>query len=107
MSRMDRVLLRESSPESFSLLDKGIPPSSSGSIDCTSLVCDIWSRKFRERTDGTAHRRNSEPAVRWTSNVDCDYSRKLGRINEADTLSRADERQGEKIGHEESHGLVK
>ena len=89
-------------------LDKGISPSSSGSIDCgaTSLVCDIWSREFRERTGGTAHRRSSEPAVRWASNVDCDYPRKLGRINETDTLSRADEREGEKIRHEESHRLV-
>ena len=105
---MDRVLLGESLPESFSLLDKVIPPSSSGSIDCgaTSLVRDVWSGEFRERTGGTAHRRSSEPAVRWASNVDCDYPRKLGSINEADTLSRADEREGEKIGHEESHELV-
>ena len=73
---MDRVLLGESLPESFSLLDKGIPPRGSGSIDCgdTSLVRDVWSREFREGTGGTAHRRNSEPAVRWTSNVDCEYS---------------------------------
>ena len=106
---MDRLLLGESLPEKLSLLDKGIPPSSSGSIDCgaTSLVRDVWSIEFRERTGGTAHRRSSEPAVGWASNVDCDYPRKLGRINEADTLSRADEREDEKIRHEESHGLVK
>ena len=105
--RTDSTLV-ESLPESLSLLDKGIPPSSSGSIDCgaTSLVRDVWNREFRERTGGTAHRRSSEPAVRWASNVECDYPRKLGRINEADTLSRADEREGEKIRHEESHGLV-
>ena len=105
---MDRVLLGDSLPESLSLLDKGIPPSSSGSIDCgtTSLVRDVWSREFRERTGGTAHRKSSEPAVRWASNIDCDYPRKLGRTNEADTLSRADEREGEEIRHEESHGLV-
>ena len=105
---MDRVLLGENVPKIFPLFDKGIPPSSSGSIDCgaTSLVCDVWSREIRERTGSTAHRRSSEPAVRWASNVDCDYSRKLGRINEADTLYRADERGGEKIGHEESRGLV-
>ena len=47
---MDSVLLGKSLPESISLLDKGIPPSSSGSINCgtTSLVRDVWSRKFRE-----------------------------------------------------------
>ena len=33
------------------------------------------------------------PAVRWTSDIDCDYPRKLGRTNEIDTLSRADERE--------------
>ena len=44
-SRMDRVLLGERLPESFSLLDKGIPPRGSGNIDCgvTSLVRDVWS----------------------------------------------------------------
>ena len=85
---MDRVFLGESLPESLSLLDKVIPPGSSGSIDCgaTSLVRDFWSREFRERTGGTVHRRSSEPAVRWASNVDCDYPRKLGRINEAETF---------------------
>ena len=85
---MGRVLLGESLPESLSLLDKGIPPSSSGSIDCgtTSLVRDIWSREFRERTGGAAHRGNSELAARWASNIDCDYPRKLGRTNEADTF---------------------
>ena len=30
---------------------------------------------------------------RWTSDIDCDYPRKLGRTNEIDTLSRADERE--------------
>ena len=42
---MDRVLLGESLPESFSLLDKVISPRGSGSIDfgATSLVCDVWS----------------------------------------------------------------
>ena len=64
---MNRVLLGKSLPESLSLLDKGIPPSSSGSVNSgtTSLVRDIWSREFCERTGDTAHRRNSEPAVRW------------------------------------------
>ena len=102
------VLLGESLPESLSLLDKGIPPSSSGSIDSgtTSFVRDVWSREFREVTGGTAHRRSSEPAVRLASNIDCGYPRKLVRTNEADTLSRADERGGEEFTHEESHGLV-
>ena len=35
---MDRDLLGESLPESFSLLDKGIPRSSSGSIDCGAIA---------------------------------------------------------------------
>ena len=97
-------------PESLSLLDKGIPPSSSGSVNSgtTSLVRDIRSREFCERTGDTAHRRNSEPAVRWASNTDCDHPRKLGRTNEIDTLSRADEREreSEEFGYEENHGLV-
>ena len=71
---MDRVLLGESLPKILSVLDKEIPPSSSGSINrgTTSLVCDVWSRKLREGTGNTAHRRSSELAVIWTSNIDCD-----------------------------------
>ena len=96
---MDRVLLGKSLPESLSLLDKGIPPSSSGSVNSgtTSLVRDIWSREFCERTGDTAHRRNSEPAVRWASNTDCNYQRELGRTNEIDSLSRADKRERERV----------
>ena len=105
---MDPILLGKSLPESLSLLDKIIPPSSSGSVNSgtNSLVRDIWSREFRERTGDAAHRRNPEPAVRWTSDIDCDYPRKLGRTNEIDTLSRADERDGEKFRYEEIDGLV-
>ena len=57
---MNRVLLGKSLPDSLSLLDKGIPPSSSGSVNrgTTSLVRDIWSREFCERTGDTAHQRN-------------------------------------------------
>ena len=92
---MDRVLLGKSLPESLSLFDKGIPPSSSESVNSrtTSLVRDVWSRELRERTGDAAHRRNPEPAVRWASNIDCDYPRKHGRTDEIDTLSRADERE--------------
>ena len=105
---MDRVLLCKSLPESLALLDKRIPPSGRGSVNSgtNSLIRDIWSREFRERTGDTAHRRNSEPAIRWTSDIDCDYPRKLGRTNEIDTLSRADERKSEELRHEEIHGLV-
>ena len=83
---MDRVLLDKSLPETLSLLDTGIPPSSSGSVDCgtTSLVRDVWSRELREGTGDTAHRRSPELAVRWASNIDCDYPWKLGRTNETD-----------------------
>ena len=97
---MDRVLLGKSLPESLAQLDKRIPPSGSGSIDSgtNSLVRDIWSREFRERTGDTA-------AI-WTSDIDCNYPRKLGRTDETDTLSRADERESEEIGYEEIHGLV-
>ena len=66
----------------------------------------FWSREFPERTGDAAHRRNSEPAVRWASNTDCDYPRKLGRTNEIDVLSRADERESEEFRYEEIHGLV-
>ena len=105
---MDRVLLGKSLTESLALLDKRIPPSSIGSVNSgtNSLVRDIWSREFRERTGDAAHRKNPEPAVRWTSDIDCDYLRKLGRTNEIDTLSRADERESEEFRYEEIHGLV-
>ena len=75
MSRMDRVLLAKSLSETLSLLDKGIPPSSSGSVDCgtTSLVRGVWSRELCEETGDATHRRNRELAVRWASNTDCDY----------------------------------
>ena len=81
---MDRVLLGKSLPEILSLRDKRIPPSSSGSVDCgtTGLVRDVGSRKLRGGTGDTAHRRSSELAVRWASNIDCDYPWKLGRTNE-------------------------
>ena len=105
---MDRVLLGKSLPETLSLLDKEIPPSSSGSVNCgtTNLVRDVWSRKLPEGTGDTAHRRSSEPAVRWASKIGCDYPWKLGRTNETDTLPRADESEYEEIRREESHGLV-
>ena len=107
-SRMDRVFLGKSLPEGLSLLDKGIPPSSSGSVNSgtTSLARDIWSREFCKRTDDTAHRRSSEPAVRRASNTDCNYPRELGRNNEIDSLSRADARESEEFGYEEIHGHV-
>ena len=92
---MDRVLLGKGLPESLALLDKRIPPSSSGRIDSgtNSLVRDIRSRKFRGRTGDAAHRWNPEPAARRTSDIDCNYPRKLGRTDETGTLSRADERE--------------
>ena len=92
---MDRVFLGKSLLESLALLDKRIPPSSSGSIDSgtNSFVRDIWSREFREGTGDTAHRWNPEPVARRTSDIDCNYPRKLGRIDETGKLSRADERE--------------
>ena len=44
-------------PKVSHYLIKGIPPSSSGSVDsgANSLVRDIWSREFREKTGDTAH----------------------------------------------------
>ena len=96
---MDRVLFGKSLPESLALLDKRIPPSSSGSVDSgtNSLVRDIRSREFRERTGDTAHRWNPEPAARRTSDIDSNYPRKLGRTDETGTLSRADERERERV----------
>ena len=96
---MDCVLLGKSVPKNLSLLDKGIPPSSSGSVDCgtTSLVRDVWSRELREGTGDSAHRRNPDLAVRWASNIDCDCPWKLGSTNETDTLPRADKRECEEI----------
>ena len=57
-------------------------------------------------TGSTAHRRSSELAVRWTSNIDCNNTWKLGKTDEPDTLPRADERECEEIRCEESHGFV-
>ena len=106
--RMDRVLLGESLPKTLSIFDKRVPPSSSGSINRqnTSLVRDVWSRKLRKRTGCAAQRGNSELAVRWTSDIDCDNTWKLGRNNELDTLPRADERECEEVPSEESHGFL-
>ena len=96
---MDRVLLGKSLPKSLALFDKRIPPSSSESIDSgiDSLVRDIRSGEFRERTGDT------EPATRRTSDIDRNNPRKLGRPNETGTLSRADERESEESGYEEIH----
>ena len=57
---MGRVLLGKSLPESLALFDKGIPPSSGESIDSgiNSLIRDIRSGEFRERTGDAAHRWN-------------------------------------------------
>ena len=89
---MDRVLLGKSLTESLALFDKGILPSSSESIDSgiNSLVRDIRSGEFRERTGDTSYGWNTEPASRWTSDIDRNNPRKLGRTNETGTLSRAD-----------------
>ena len=45
---MDRVLPGKSLPKTLSVLDKGIPPSSSGSINrgTTSLVRDVDAESF-------------------------------------------------------------
>ena len=63
---MDRVLLGKSLLKTLSILDKRIPPSSSGSVDCgtTSLVRDVWSRELREGTGDATHRMNPELAAR-------------------------------------------
>ena len=97
---MDRVLLGKSLPKSLALFDKRIPPSSSESIDSgiNSLVRDIRSGEFRERTGDTAYGWNTEPATRRTSDIDRNNPRKLGRTNETGTLSRADERESEESG---------
>ena len=61
---MDRVLLGKNLPESLSLLDKGIPPSSSGSVNSgtTSPVRDFGAESFVKGpvillTEGTQNRR--------------------------------------------------
>ena len=65
-------LLGKSLPESLALFDKGIPPSSSESIDSgiNSLVRDVRSGEFCKRTGDTAYGWNTEPATRWTSDTD-------------------------------------
>ena len=95
-------------PKVSRYLIKKIPPSSSESIDSgiNSLVRDIRSGEFRERTGDTAYGWNAEPATRRTSDIDRNNPRKLGRTNETGTLSRADERESEESGYEEIHGLV-
>ena len=53
-----------------------------------------------------SHRGSSELAVRWTSDIDCDNTWKLGRTNELDTLPRAEVRECEEVRREESHGFL-
>ena len=100
--------LAEVYPKVSHYLIKGIPPSGSESIDSgiNSPVRDVWSGEFRERTGDTAYGWNTEPATRWTSDIDCNNPRKLGRTDETGTLSRADERESEESGYEEIHRLV-
>ena len=95
---MDRVLRGKSLPETLSLHDKGIPPSSSGSVDCgtTSLVREVWSKELCEGTSDIAHQRRWA-CVRWASKIDCDYPWKLGRTNETDTLPGTDDSDCEEI----------
>ena len=66
-------------------------------VELLGLVRDVWSRKLRERTGYTAHRRNLKPEIRWTSYVDCNKAWKLGRADEFDALPRADERDVRKF----------
>ena len=56
-SRMDLVLPGERLPGALSLSDKGILQSSYGIIYRRDLRtnCNIWSRKFCERTSSAAH----------------------------------------------------
>ena len=51
-------------------------------VELISPVCDIWSGEFRERTGDTAYGWNTEPATRWTSDIDRNNPRKLGRTDE-------------------------
>ena len=44
--------------------------------------------------------------IRWTSNVDRDNARKVGRFDEFDTLSGADEREREENRCEAIHGFL-
>ena len=91
-----RVLLGKSLPESLALFDKGIPPSSSESIDSgiNSLVRDLRSGEFRERTGDTAYGWNTEPATRRTSDIDRNNPRKLGGLMR---LARCPEQMKERV----------
>ena len=75
-------------------------------VELIALFVTFGAQSFVRGTGAAAHRRDPELAVRWTSDVDCDYPRKLGRINEIDALPGADERESEELGYEEIHGLV-
>ena len=44
--------------------------------------------------------------TRWISNVNCDNTRKLGRIDESDMLLGADEGEREEIRREVTHGFL-
>ena len=75
-------------------------------VELIALFVTFGAESFVKRTGDTAHRRNPEPAARWTSDIDCNYPRKLRRTDETDTLSRADERESEELRYEEIQGLV-
>ena len=49
---------------------------------------------------------SAEFGTRWNSDVDRDNKCKLGRIDEFDTLSGADEGEREEIRHEAIHGFL-
>ena len=59
-----------------------------------ALFLTFGAESFVKGTDDTAHRRSSELAFRWASNIDCDYPCKLGRTKK---LTRYPEQMRENV----------
>ena len=72
-------------------------------IDICDL-CIVWSREFRERTSGTAHRGSTEPTAGRTPDADCYHPWQLVRADEFDQLPRANERKRKEVQFEKFHG---
>ena len=85
---MDSVLPGESLPRTLSIPGKRVPQSSKRINDRSdsSVVRDVWSREFSEKTSATAHRGSAELATGRTPDTNCDRPWELGMADEFDPL---------------------
>ena len=96
---MNSVLHGESLPLTLSIHDKRVLSSGYRVIDSsdTSIVCDVRSREFCEKTSSTAHRGSTEPTAGRTPDANCDHIWELVRADELKPLPRANEKKCKEI----------